>query len=111
MNMSDQYGSTPTTAAGKIGVGSARTSAAATAMALKRLDQLSSHLKPKNGDQSTSNATQATLSGLRRGKPRSQIEALPPDFSDVLSRVKTMKSIASNPPLQKSWQYPLKDRW
>lgn len=68
--------------------------------ASQRLDQLSSHLNPSRVDQPPSTGAgdpPSTLPGRPRRKPRSQIEALPPDSSDALSHVKTLESIASAP--------------
>jgi hypothetical protein len=77
--------------------------------ASRRLDQLSAHLKPSNVDRLPS--TEATdssnmLPGQRRLKPRSQVEALPPEQSDILSHVNTLKSIAFHPESDQSGLYP-----
>jgi acetyl-CoA carboxylase carboxyltransferase component len=65
-----------------------------------RLDQLSSHLNPRNVDGRPANEAEAlssTSAGRVKRKPRSQVEALPPDYSDILSHIETLKNIASTP--------------
>jgi acetyl-CoA carboxylase carboxyltransferase component len=54
-----------------------------TTTAPSRLQQLSSHLNPTNTKKAR--------------KPRSQQEALPPDYSDVLAQISQLKAIASTP--------------
>jgi len=96
--MSDDEHSEREKAGESVGARTPRNSQAA--VASRRLDQLSSHLKPSNAGQPPSTGAQDpphTSTGRRKRKPRSQVEALPPDYSDILSHVKTLKCIASTP--------------
>ena len=73
-----------------------------TVSAASRLDQISSHLSSSpnpQDDPPNQNPSQSAKpnSSKPRRKPRSQIEALPPDYADVLSSISTLRSIASNP--------------
>jgi acetyl-CoA carboxylase carboxyltransferase component len=71
-----------------------------TLLANYRLDQLSSHLTLDNINQTPPNTASRPSSPSaerRKRNPRSQIEALPPDHSDILYHIKTLKGIASTP--------------
>ena len=59
-----------------------------------RLKQLSSHLS--NSPSPTEDAPSNT-SRSRKKKPKSQIEALPADYSDLLQHIANLRSIALNP--------------
>jgi acetyl-CoA carboxylase carboxyltransferase component len=65
-----------------------------------RLNQLSSHLSsgPVSPDDPPKDITSsANTSKTRQRRPKSQIAALPPDYSDILSHVSTLRTIAATP--------------
>ena len=65
-----------------------------------RLTQLSSHLSssPNPPDDLPKDTTSsANISKARQRTPKSQIAALPPDYSDILSHVSTLRTIAATP--------------
>ncbi|KAL9115147.1 MAG: hypothetical protein Q9227_000941 [Pyrenula ochraceoflavens] len=57
-------------------------------LASTRLKQLSSHIQVPQS---------STPTARRRRKPRTQTEALPPDYSDILSQLSTLRRLARTP--------------
>ena len=65
-----------------------------------RLNQLSSHLSssPNPPDDPPQDiVSSANSSKARQRKPKSQIDALPPDYSDILSHISNLRKIAATP--------------
>ena len=65
----------------------------ASKQASTRLNQLSSHIPASNTYHSSSSADPKP----RYRKPRTQIQALPPDYSDILNQLSSLRRIARTP--------------